>query len=198
MTAIRIGTRGSALALWQARHVAARIREAAPDVVVELVEIASTGDRITDVPLADVEGTGFFTATLERALADGRVDVAVHSYKDLPVDHTPGLVVAAVPPRGPVEDVLCVSPTLSTQSASSAAVVSPSALHSCSFPCSSDRHRRWADRAGSGGDRTSTAAAALGNCRRISRLTSGELDAIVLARAGLVQLGLSAYSDVSP
>ena len=110
MTAIRIGTRGSALALWQARHVAVRITESAPDVVVELVEIASTGDRITDVPLADVEGTGFFTATLERALADGRVDVAVHSYKDLPVDHTPGLVIAAVPPRGPVAPVVPRAP----------------------------------------------------------------------------------------
>ena len=202
MTAIRIGTRGSALALWQARHVAARIRESAPDVVVELVEIASTGDRITDVPLADVEGTGFFTATLERALADGRVDVAVHSYKDLPVDHTPGLVVAAVPPRGPVEDVLCVSPTLSTQSASSAAVVSPSAAALMRLPP--------AARIGTCSARRTAQVQAMrpdldlrplrGNVpTRIGRLTSGELDAIVLARAGLVRLGLEAHiSDVFP
>ena len=69
MTRIRIGTRGSALALWQARHVALRLAELSPGTEVTLVEIVSTGDQVTDVPLADVEGTGFFTATLEQALA---------------------------------------------------------------------------------------------------------------------------------
>ena len=172
-------------------------------MAVELVEIASTGDRITDVPLADVEGTGFFTATLERALADGRVDVAVHSYKDLPVDHTPGLVVAAVPPRGPVEDVLCVSRQLS--------------LHICVLG-------RLSSRASAAALMRLPPAARVGTCSarrtaqvqamrpdldlrplrgnvptRIGRLTSGELDAIVLARAGLVRLGLEAHiSDVFP
>ena len=69
MTAIRLGTRGSALALWQSRWVAGRLQALAPDVHVELVEITSTGDHITDVPLSEVDGTGFFTSTLERALA---------------------------------------------------------------------------------------------------------------------------------
>ena len=76
MTRIRIGTRGSALALWQARHVASRLRLAAPQVAVELVEIVSAGDALPDVPLAGVEGTGFFTATLQRALLRDEVDVA--------------------------------------------------------------------------------------------------------------------------
>ena len=85
MTTIRIGTRGSALALWQARHVAGRLAAFTPHLQVELVEIRSTGDQVTDVPLSSVEGSGFFTATIERALLDRRVDVAVHSFKDLPV-----------------------------------------------------------------------------------------------------------------
>ena len=89
MTAIRIGTRGSALALWQARHVAALLAGLAPGSQLTLVEIVSTGDQVTDLPLADVEGTGFFTATLEHALLAGKVDVAVHSHKDLPVAATP-------------------------------------------------------------------------------------------------------------
>lgn len=107
MKRLRVGTRGSALALWQSRHVASLLTRHFPDLDVELVEITSLGDRVTDVPLSHVEGTGFFTASIEQALSAGEVDVAVHSYKDLPVDFTPGLVVAAVPERGPVEDVLC-------------------------------------------------------------------------------------------
>jgi len=107
VTVIRIGTRASALAQWQAHDVASRLAGLVPDVRLAIVEIVSEGDRIQDVPLVDVEGTGFFTATLERALLDGAVDVAVHSYKDLPVDATPDLIVAAVPARGPVEDALC-------------------------------------------------------------------------------------------
>ena len=107
MAVVRIGTRASALALWQTHHIAARLTAFTPDLRIEIVEIVSTGDEIVDVPLTEVEGTGFFTATLEQALLDGRVDLAVHSYKDLPVAPTDGLVVAAVPQRGPVEDALC-------------------------------------------------------------------------------------------
>jgi hydroxymethylbilane synthase len=104
---IRLGTRGSALARWQSEHVAARLATESPDLRVAIVQIESAGDRMADVPLSHVEGTGFFTATLERALLAGDVDVAVHSHKDLPIVATPGLVVAAVPARGPAEDVLC-------------------------------------------------------------------------------------------
>jgi hydroxymethylbilane synthase len=107
MKRLRIGTRGSALALWQSRYVAGLLARNLPGLEVELVEITSLGDRVTDVPLSHVEGTGFFTASIEQALISGDVDIAVHSFKDLPVESTPGLTVAAVPQRGPVEDVLC-------------------------------------------------------------------------------------------
>ena len=106
MKSLRIGTRGSALALWQSRHVAGLLARTLPGLGIELVEISSLGDRVTDVPLSHVEGTGFFTASIEQALLANEVDIAVHSYKDLPVESTPGLIVAAVPQRGPVEDVL--------------------------------------------------------------------------------------------
>lgn len=180
MTPIRIGTRGSALALWQARHIASRLRLAAPQVAVELVEIVSAGDALPDVPLAGVEGTGFFTATLQRALVGREVDVAVHSYKDLPVEDTPGLVVAAVPSRGPVEDVLCARDGLTLATLPPRATVGT---------CSTRRTAQVLAR------RPDLDVRPLrGNVpTRVGRVTSGELDAIVLARAGLERLGLTAH-----
>ena len=186
MALIRIGTRGSALALWQTRYIAARLNVLAQDLKVEVVEIVSTGDRITDVPLSSVEGTGFFTATLERALVEGRVDVAVHSYKDLPVEPTPGLSVAAVPARGPVEDALCARDGLTLARLPAGARVGT---------CSARRTAQVLAR------RPDVEIHPLrGNVpTRVQRVTSGELDAIVLARAGLVRLGLDAHvTEVFP
>ena len=186
MTAIRIGTRGSALALWQARHVAARLAEVAAHLPVELVEITSTGDQVPDVPLSSVEGTGFFTATLERALLEHRVDVAVHSFKDLPVAESPGLVVAAVPPRGPVEDVLCARDGFTLGS------LPPGArIGTCSARRTAQIRTRRPDL---------DVRPLRGNVpTRVGRVTSGELDAIVLARAGLVRLGLDNHiTEVFP
>ncbi|MGB9612003.1 MAG: hydroxymethylbilane synthase, partial [Bryobacteraceae bacterium] len=94
---LRIGSRGSQLALWQARRVAARL--AALGVETEIEIIRTTGDRITDVPLARVGSKGLFTKEIEEALLDGRIDLAVHSLKDLPVELPPGLALAAVPER---------------------------------------------------------------------------------------------------
>ncbi len=91
---VRLGTRGSDLALWQARHVAAAL---APEAEVEIIVLQTRGDRIDDVPLTSVEGKAFFTAEIERALLDGDVDLAVHSHKDLPTESPPGLSVVAVP-----------------------------------------------------------------------------------------------------
>ena len=180
MTRVRIGTRGSALALWQARHVASRLRLAAPEAAVELVEIVSTGDALPDVPLAGVEGTGFFTATLQRALLSHEVDVAVHSHKDLPVEDTPGLLVAAVPSRGPVEDVLCA------REGQTLATLPPgAAVGTCST-------RRTAQVLASRPDLD--VRPLRGNVpTRVARVSVGELDAIVLARAGLERLGLTAH-----
>jgi hydroxymethylbilane synthase len=180
MTRIRIGTRGSALALWQAREVARQLGAVAPDAVVELVEITSTGDTVTDVPLQHVEGTGFFTASIERALAAGEVDVAVHSHKDLPVDTTPGLVVAAVPERGPIEDVLCASGGLTLATLPAGARVG-----TCSLRRTAQVLARRPDLA---------IHVLRGNVpTRVGRLASGSLDAVVLARAGLVRLGLDGH-----
>jgi len=100
---VRLGTRGSDLALWQARHVAGRL---APEAEVEIVVLQTRGDRIDDVPLTGVEGKAFFTAEIERALLEGAVDLAVHSHKDLPTENVPGLDVVAVPGRGPAEECL--------------------------------------------------------------------------------------------
>ncbi|HEX5269550.1 MAG TPA: hydroxymethylbilane synthase, partial [Gemmataceae bacterium] len=105
MTPIRIGTRGSKLALWQANLVADRLRPPAAPRAVELVVIATAGDQVRDVPLAQIGGEGVFTKEIQRALLDGTVDVAVHSLKDLPTIPVEGLVLAAVPERGPAGDV---------------------------------------------------------------------------------------------
>src|SRR5205814_2905047 len=98
------GTRGSPLALWQARHVADRLRPPASPRPVELVEIQTTGDRVRDLALTQIGGDGVFTKEIQRALLDGGVDVAVHSLKDLPTVPVGGLVLAAVPERGPTAD----------------------------------------------------------------------------------------------
>jgi hydroxymethylbilane synthase len=105
MTAqLRIGTRGSPLALWQANHVAGHLRPLAAPRSVELVEIETTGDQVRDRPLSQIGGDGLFTKEIQKALLAGTVDVAVHSLKDLPTQPVPELVLAAVPPRGPCGD----------------------------------------------------------------------------------------------
>src|SRR5438132_8233437 len=102
---LRIGTRGSRLALWQAQYVAERVR-AGGTADVSLVEIQTAGDQVRDVPLPQIGGEGVFTKEIQNALLDGRVDVAVHSLKDLPTVPVAGLLLAAVPPRGSAGDVL--------------------------------------------------------------------------------------------
>jgi len=105
-TAIKIGTRGSALALAQAHWVADRISGRHPHCRVELVIIKTTGDKIHDVPLAQVGGKGLFIKEIEEALMAGQVDLAVHSLKDMPAVIPEGLLLGAVPPREDWRDVL--------------------------------------------------------------------------------------------
>ena len=90
---VRIATRGSDLALWQANHVASRLQAAGAET--ELLVLKTRGDRIDDVPLTGLEGKGFFTVEIERALLDGDADLAVHSHKDLPFEGPPELEVVA-------------------------------------------------------------------------------------------------------
>src|ERR671922_2334590 len=104
MNPVRIGTRGSPLALWQAQHVESLLRPLAGPRPVELVRIETEGDRVRDRPLSQIGGDGLFTKEIQNALLDGRVDVAVHSLKDLPTLPVAGLVLGAVPARGPVGD----------------------------------------------------------------------------------------------
>ena len=173
---LRIGTRGSALALWQSRHIAARLAAASPGAQIDLVEISSDGDRIADLPLSQVEGTGFFTAALEQALLSGEIDVAVHSYKDLPVVSSAQLTVAAVPNRGPVEDALCARDGLTLDALPPGARVGT---------CSTRRTAQLLLM------RDDFAIVALrGNVpTRLARV-GRDLDAVVLACAGLSRLGL--------
>jgi len=103
MAHLRIGSRGSQLALWQAHHIAARLRERGHSVAIEIIH--TTGDKITDVALAQVGTKGMFTKEIEEALADGRVDLAVHSLKDLPTEVPPGFEIAAITQRQDARDV---------------------------------------------------------------------------------------------
>lgn len=103
---IRIATRASALALWQANHVADRLRAALPASTVELVELSTVGDRRTDVPLSVIGGKGVFVKEVQAAVLDGRADCAVHSAKDLPALTPDGLTIAAIPERADPRDAL--------------------------------------------------------------------------------------------
>lgn len=105
---IRLGSRGSALALWQTEHVAACLRASYPDLTVETVVFRTRGDRFQDRPLPSIGGKGLFTLELEESLRAGGIDGAVHSLKDLPVADPPGLALGAVPVRGDVTDALVV------------------------------------------------------------------------------------------
>jgi hydroxymethylbilane synthase len=109
MDVLRVATRGSALALWQARHVAELLRAAHAGLVVEEVIVETAGDRNRDVPIAAIGGRGVFTKEVQLAVLDGRADLAVHSAKDLPSSpelQPEGLVLAAVPERADPRDVL--------------------------------------------------------------------------------------------
>ena len=102
---VRIGTRGSGLALWQANHTRDLLQRD-PAVGVEIVTIRTSGDRIQDRPLAEIGGKGLFVKEIQSALLDGSVDLAVHSLKDYPVETIDGLRLAGVPEREDPRDVL--------------------------------------------------------------------------------------------
>ena len=103
---VRLGTRASRLALWQTTFVADWLRAARPGLECQLVQISTHGDENQDRPLPEIGGKGLFTEKIEQALRDGRIDAAVHSLKDLPVDGSPGLTIGAVLGREEARDVL--------------------------------------------------------------------------------------------
>jgi hydroxymethylbilane synthase len=184
---IRIGARGSKLSVVQAETMRAAIARAlGADEAAVVVRITTSGDRIQDRTLAEIGGKGLFTQEIEEALLAGRVDCAVHSLKDLPVDCPPGLAIAAVPEREDPRDAF-VSPRFE-----SLAALPPGAR----LGTASLRRQAQALRA-----RPDLAILALrGNVdTRLAKLERGEADAIVLAAAGLNRLGLGervrAYID---
>lgn len=177
-TPVRIATRGSELALWQAHFVRDRLRALGHEVALVIVE--TQGDRSRQ-PFAQMQGQGFFTKAVQDALTDGRADLAVHSHKDLPSAPAPGLEIAAVPERADPRDVLLVRPEAWDESAPlpvrRGAVVGTSAARrqrqlTFSRPDLEVRELR-------------------GNVpTRVEKLRSGAYDAIVLAAAGLARLEL--------
>lgn len=175
---LRLGTRTSPLAAWQARHVADALRAAWPGLDVELVPFVTEGDRNLAQPLPEIGGKGVFTVEIERALRDGRIDLAVHSLKDLPTDDPEGLVIGAVPPRGDAGDAW-VCPAGHTL-----ADVREGALVGTSSP------RRVAQLLRVRPDlRVRSVRGNVGT--RLRKADEGQFDAVVLALAGLGRLGLS-------
>jgi hydroxymethylbilane synthase len=174
---IRIGTRASPLARWQAQWVADQL--AARGHAVELVPITTRGDIDRDSPIGDIGTTGVFTKELQRALLDGRIDVAVHSLKDLPTDEVAGLVLAAVPPRESPRDAL-ISRDAKTplESLPAGAQIGSGSL------------RRQAQVLHIRPDLRMTPIR--GNVEtRLRKLANGECDALILAEAGLKRLGFA-------
>jgi hydroxymethylbilane synthase len=179
MNPLRIGTRGSPLALWQANHVADRLRPLATPRPVELVRIQTAGDLQRDAALAQIGGEGLFTREIQRALLGDSVDVAVHSLKDLPTVVVEGLSLAAVPSRGPTGDALVSPRHAGFDRLPPDAVVATSSLRRRAQVL----HRRPDLRL----------VEIRGNVEtRLRKLDEQGLDALILAQAGLERLGLGA------
>ncbi len=177
MTVLRLGTRGSQLALAQTELVAALLRSKQPDAQVELVEIQTAGDRDQASSLSSGEGIGWFTSALQDALSRGDVDIAVHSYKDLPTKRPAGLVIAAVPLREDPRDALVSRNRMSFRGLPAGARVGTSSA------------RRTAQLRAIRPD--VEIVPIRGNVdTRIGKVDGGEYDATVLALAGLKRLGL--------
>jgi hydroxymethylbilane synthase len=179
---IRIATRASNLALWQANHISDLIRAASPETKIELIHISTTGDRDQTERLRDLGSFGVFTREVQLALLDGRADVAVHSLKDLPTDYVEGLMLGATPTRGLTADALVMP-----------------ANHVGSAELQLLPHGA---RVGTGSPRRQAQLRYLrpdlqlsevrGNVEtRLRKLDEGQYDALVLAAAGLTRLGLA-------
>lgn len=176
---LRIATRRSALALWQAEHVAGALRAAHSGIAVELVPMSTRGDEILDTSLALIGGKGLFTKELERAMLDGRADLAVHSLKDVPAVLPEGMVLAAVLEGADPRDALVSNGYATLDSLPAGGRVGSSSLRREAqlrhrYPSLDFQPLR-------------------GNVQtRLAKLDAGDYDAIILAVAGLERLGLGA------
>ena len=174
---IRIATRESELALWQARFVATELKSRHPELEVELVPMTTSGDQLLDRPLAAVGGKGLFLKELEQALLEGRADIAVHSMKDVPAELPGGLVLPVVLRRHDARDALVSNQFEHLEQLPETAVVGTSSLRRQA------QLRRW---------RPDLRVKDLrGNVNtRLRKLDEGQYDAIILAAAGLDRLQL--------
>jgi hydroxymethylbilane synthase len=175
---LRLGTRGSQLALWQANFVAEHLRPVAGPRRVELVLIETHGDRDQASALSAMGGFGVFTKAIQNALIDGRADVAVHSLKDLPTIPEPRLELAAVPPRGPTGDAFVSRKHRRFDDLPEGATVGTSSLRRRAQVLNRRPDLKLIDLRGN----VET---------RLRKLDEQNFDAIVLAEAGLVRLGLA-------
>jgi len=176
MPDLKIATRKSPLALWQAEHVAGALRARNPGLGVELVAMRTSGDRMLDAPLAKVGGKGLFVKELERALLDGRADVAVHSMKDVPVELPPGLHLPVVMARADPRDALVSMRFGALDALPPGATVGTSSLRRKCQLAALRPDLRLEDLRG-------------GVDTRLRRLDRGDFDAIVLAVSGLERGG---------
>jgi hydroxymethylbilane synthase len=179
MKLVRIATRKSALALWQANFVKAELEAAHPGLQVELVPMSTQGDKILDTPLAKIGGKGLFVKELETAMLEGRADIAVHSMKDVPVDFPEGLMLHTICQREDPRDAFVSNTYQQLADLPHGAVVGTSSLRrQCQIKAMRPDLQIKDLR---------------GNVNtRLAKLDAGEFDAIILASAGLIRLGFEA------
>jgi hydroxymethylbilane synthase len=173
---IRIATRKSALALWQAEYVKARLEQAHPGLIVTLVPMVSRGDKLLDSPLSKIGGKGLFVKELETALLENTADIAVHSMKDVPMDFPPGLGLFCICEREDPRDAFVSNNFDSLDALPAGSIVGTSSL------------RRQAQLLARRPDLTIHFLRGNVNTR-LAKLDAGEYDAIILAAAGLIRLG---------
>ncbi|MDD1607759.1 MAG: hydroxymethylbilane synthase, partial [Methylococcaceae bacterium] len=175
---IRIATRQSPLALWQAEHVAARLEQIFPQVKTELVKMVTRGDKILDAPLAKIGGKGLFVKELEQGMLEGSADIAVHSMKDVPVEFPEGLHLAAILTREDPSDAF-----VSNQYASFADLPANARIGTSSLRRQCQIKERYPN---------AEIISLRGNVNtRLAKLDAGDYDAIILASAGLKRLGMA-------
>ena len=181
---IRIATRKSALALWQAEHVKARLEQAHPGLIVTLVPMVSRGDKLLDAPLAKIGGKGLFVKELETAMLEDQADIAVHSMKDVPMDFPQGLGLYCICEREDPRDAFVSNTYSSLDALPAGSVVGTSSL------------RRQAQLLARRPDLKIQFLSGNVNTR-LAKLDAGEYDAIILAAAGLIRLGFESRITAS-
>ncbi|MBQ56632.1 MULTISPECIES: hydroxymethylbilane synthase [Pseudomonas] len=181
---IRIATRKSALALWQAEHVKARLEQAHPGLIVTLVPMVSRGDKLLDAPLAKIGGKGLFVKELETAMLEDQADIAVHSMKDVPMDFPQGLGLYCICEREDPRDAFVSNTYSSLDALPAGSVVGTSSL------------RRQAQLLARRPDLKIQFLRGNVNTR-LAKLDAGEYDAIILAAAGLIRLGFESRITAS-